>query len=117
MSLLFELMDVDETSDAGCYIEQFRKQKLLFRRACHHIRVLNRRIEEVQGRYDRAFRANMRSFHHSYGIRLVVLEEMMNMFYEYATGKANKLAVMKTLLIEQGLNISSSESDSSDDDL
>lgn len=83
-----------------------------FRRSCHHIRILNRRIEEVQIRYDRAFSAGRRSFRYSQRLKLATYEGMRNMYYEYACRHADQLEKMQDELIQMGLiSESSSESD------
>ncbi len=83
-------------------VSAFRLLDVKFRRACHHIRMLNRRIEEVQVRYDRAFASGQRSFRYTHRLKLATLEGMRNMYYEYACLRADELEQMQDVLIRQG---------------
>lgn len=74
-----------------------------FRRACHHVRVFNRRIEHVQLRYDRAFAAGSRCFRYTHRLKLATFEGMRNMYYEYAHLRAEELETVQNALIQRGL--------------
>ena len=94
----------------------FRQLDRKFRRSCHHIRMLNRRIQEVQIRYDRAFSTGRRSFRYSHRLKLATYEGMRNMYYEYACRRADELEKMQDALIERGLvSDSNGDSDSESD--
>ena len=82
-----------------------------FRKACHHIRVLNRRIEHIQVRYDRAFSAGRKSFRYAHRLKLATYEGMRNMYYEYACRHADELEKMQDCLIQRGMIADSSDSD------
>lgn len=100
--------DIDTTA----VMTTFRQLDKSFRRSCHHIRMLNRRIEEIQTRYDRAMKAGRRSFRYSHRLKLATYEGMRNMFYEYASSRADELEKMQDVLIQRGLiSDSTSESD------
>ena len=92
-------------------LDSFKMLDKKFRRACHHIRMLNRRIEDVQVRYDRAFSSGRRSFRYTHRLKLATYEGMRNMYYEYACRRADELEKMQDSLIQQGM-ISESDSDS-----
>ena len=94
-------------------LTSFRQLDRKFRRACHHIRVLNRKIECVQVRYDRAFEAQRRSFRYTHRLKLATFEGVRNMYYEYACRRADQLERMQAILIAQGL-ISDDSGDSED---
>ncbi len=76
--------------------------------------MLNRRIEDIQVRYDRAFSAGRRSFRYSHRLKLATYEGMRNMYYEYACRRADELEQMQEVLIQRGL-ISDSSGDSDTD--
>jgi len=95
-------------------LSSFRCLDKKFRKACHHIRMLNRQIEEVQIRYDRAFSSGRRSFRYTHRLKLATFEGMRNMYYEYACRRADELEKMQDCLIERGM-ISESDSDSDAD--
>jgi hypothetical protein len=92
----------------------FRHLDGKFRRSCHHIRMLNRRIEDIQVRYDRAFSTGRRSFRYSHRLKLATYEGMRNMYYEYACRRADELEQMQEVLIQRGI-ISDSSGDSDTD--
>ena len=85
-----------------------------FRRACHHIRMLNRQVEEFQIRYDRAFASGRRSFRYTHRLKLATFEGMRNMYYEYACRGADKLEQLQEALIQRGL-VSDGESETYSD--
>ena len=85
-----------------------------FRRACHHIRMLNRQVEDFQVRYDRAFSSGRRSFRYTHRLKLATFEGMRNMYYEYACRRADELEQMQEFLIQKGL-ISDSDSEPDSD--
>jgi len=97
--------------DSDAMMTSFRQLDTKFRRSCHHIRMLNRRIQEVQIRYDRAFSKGRRSFRYSHRLSLASYEGMRNMYYEYACRRADELEKMQDDLIQRGL-ISDSSADS-----
>ncbi|KAI0240625.1 hypothetical protein LSAT2_008627 [Lamellibrachia satsuma] len=87
------------TEDLTCQIRQLDRK---FRRACDQILLLNNQIEDLQTRYDRAMKANRRSFRYSLRLRLATLEGVRNMFYEYASRCADELEELQNQLIEAG---------------
>lgn len=95
-------------------LTSFRMLDKKFRRACHHIRMLNRHIEDIQIRYDRAFSSGQRSFRYTHRLKLATYEGMRNMYYEYACRRADELEKMQDCLIQRGM-ISDSESESDAD--
>ena len=95
----------------------FRRLDRKFRHSCHHIRILNRRIEEIQVCYDRAFSAGRRSFRYSHRLKLTTYEGMRNMYYEYACRRADELEQMQEVLIQRGLISDSSEDSDPETDL
>lgn len=84
-----------------------------FRRACQQIRLLNHSIESMQVRYDRAYNANRRSFRYTCRLQLASLEGLRNVFYEYASQRAQQLEDLQTHLIDAGFI--SDASDAEDD--
>ena len=82
-----------------------------FRKACQQIVLLNNQIEALQVRYDRAYKANQRTFRYSLRLRLATLEGVRNMFYEYAYRRADELEALQDQLVELGV-IQDSDEDS-----
>jgi len=85
-----------------------------FRKACHHIRMLNRQIEGIQVRYDRAFSSGRKSFRYAHRLKLATHEGMRNMYYEYACRRADELEKMQDALIHRGIISESSDSEADD---
>ena len=81
---------------------QIRMLDMKFRRACDQILLLNNQIDDLQTRYNRAMKANRRSFRYSLRLQLATLEGVRNMFYEYASRRADELEGLQTQLIEAG---------------
>jgi len=71
--------------------------------------MLNRHIEQIQTRYDRAFSSGRKSFRYTYRLKLATYEGMRNMYYEYATRRADELEKMQDLLINRGMISDSSD--------
>ena len=95
-------------------LASFRTLDKKFRRSCHHIRMLNRQIEDIQIRYDRAFSSGRRSFRYTHRLKLATCEGMRNMYYEYACRRADELEKMQDCLIQRGM-ISESDEESDAD--
>lgn len=66
-----------------------------FKRACDEILSLNRRIEDLSKRYDMARRENRRSYRYNLRLQIAVVEGVRNMFYEYATKKADEISELR----------------------
>ena len=90
-------------------IVTFKRLERKFRRGCGHIRVLNRKIEETQTRYDRAYDKQSRTFRYTYRLQLASLEGVRNMYYEWASQRAEELESLQDELIDQGLILPAGE--------
>ena len=86
-----------------------------FQRACDQIVILNRHLDNLQLRYDRAHRDNLRTFRYSLRIKLSATEGVRNMFVEYASAVADELMELQCQLLEQA-NITSDDTDEWDED-
>lgn len=81
-----------------------------FRKACEQIVQLNRRLDEMAKRYDKASKENHRSFRYSLRLRMAVTEGVRNMYYEYASNKADEITTLRCQVLHD------SEMGSSDDE-
>ena len=84
-------------------LSHFRQLKKKFYRALHHIRMLNRQIEDLKVRYDRAFASGCRPFRYTHRLKLAAFEGIRDMYYEYGYRKADELEQMQEVLIQRGL--------------
>lgn len=66
-----------------------------FKRARDEIIALNRQLDELSRRYDKASKENRRSFRYSLRLRMAVTEGVRNMFYEYASAKADQITDLR----------------------
>jgi len=80
--------------------EAFNQLEQKFNTACTCLKSLNSSIACMQTRYDRASKVNRRSYRYTLRIRLVVLEGVRNMYYQYAMQKAEQLEEAKEQLEE-----------------
>ena len=59
-----------------------------FKRACAQIVQLNYSLDALQQRYNKAKKDNHKSFRYSLRLRIVIVNGMRNMYYDYAHKKA-----------------------------
>ena len=84
-------------------VDRYLLLQTKFRKACQQVVLLNNRVLDAQARYDRAFSENSRSFHYTLRLKLVTLEGVRNMVYEYARLRADQLDALREKLIFLGL--------------
>ncbi len=92
--------------------QEFQTLDRKFHKACEQIRLLNRHINDLQTRYDKAFRNNQRSFRYSLRLKLATYESVRNMYHEYARRRAEELEIIKDALIQRGQDSDEEEIDS-----
>lgn len=66
-----------------------------FRKACDQIILMNVKLRDCNVRYRRAKRKNMKSFRYPLRLRLAVVEGVRNMYFDYATKKAEEVAQLR----------------------
>ncbi len=74
-----------------------------FQRACSQVVLLNKFVQDLQTRYDRAVKKNMRTNRYTLRLRLCTVEGIRNMYYEYATATADKIEEMENRMRELGV--------------
>lgn len=72
-----------------------------FRRACDQIVLMNRKLEACSVRYRRAKKSDTKSFRYPLRLRLAVIEGVRNMYYDYATKKAEEVDELRRRLDNQ----------------
>lgn len=85
-----------------------------FRRSCEQIILLNQTLDGLQKRYDRAKKANFRSFRYNLRLKLAVAEGLRNVYYDYAHEKAKAVQQLRQELFGEIVEIVAS--DVEDDD-
>ena len=101
-------------------IERFQQAALVdaelkFRKACKQITLLNRHMESMHARYNRAKAENFRSFRYNLRLKLAVIEGTRNMYYDYAQIQAEMVAELRRQLYGDNLTLESDD-DFSDDE-
>lgn len=81
-------------------IQEMRQMDKRFKLVCRQLVLMNNQIAEVKKRYERAVANNRRSFRYQHRLRLVTLEGVRNMFWEYAQDRADRLDDMQDKLME-----------------
>jgi len=76
-----------------------------FRRACEQIVQLNYKFDDLQCRYLKAKKENMRTFRYSLRLRLAVVEGMRNTYYDYAHRKAETVAELRKEMYGEEVDI------------
>lgn len=71
-----------------------------FRRACDQIVLVNVKLRACSVRYRRAKATNMKSFRYPLRLRLAVVEGVRNMYYDYATQKAQEIGHLRRIIAE-----------------
>ena len=84
-------------------IEHYQTLQRKFRKACSQVILLNNRIQDAQIRYDRAVKANRKSYRYVGRLNLATLEGVRNMIYEYAARAADELDTMQDRFVEHGI--------------
>ncbi|VDI26918.1 Hypothetical predicted protein [Mytilus galloprovincialis] len=74
-----------------------------FRKACEQIKLITRRLNLLQIRYDKAKRDDMKSFRYTLRLQLATTEGVRNMFYEYAVKQATQVGRLKREIKTQQL--------------
>ena len=80
-----------------------------FKRACEQIVQLNYSLDGLQQRYNKAKKANNKSFRYSLRLRIAVVDGMRNMYYDYAHKKAESIADLRRELFGEVVDIVSDE--------
>ena len=96
---------------------QVREIDRKFKLACDQIILLNNQIKDLQIRYERASKLNRRSFRYTLRTRLSTLEGLRNMYYEYATKRADELDQLHNQLAALDVGDESSDNFDSSDNL
>ena len=88
--------------DMEVMFAQIRSLDWKFQHSCNQILILNSRIEDAQSRFDHAITSRQSTFRYSIRLRLVTLEGIRNMFYEYASRVSERLESLQHQLAEAG---------------
>ena len=86
--------------DVNQLLFSFQALDKRFHKACCQIRLLTRRIIELQSRYDRAFHADQRTYRYTLRLRISTYEGVRSMYEQYAKIQAEKLEVIQIALKE-----------------
>lgn len=91
------------------------KAESSFQRACEQIVFLNKKLDELQLRYDRANKEGNKSFRYSLRLKIAAGEGLRNTYYEYACRKADLVSSLRcTLFGNQTEDMMESDMESDD---
>ena len=74
----------------------------IFQKSCNQVLLLNNFLRQLQIRYDRASRDNLRTYRYALRLRLCTVEGLRNTLYEYATQQASKVQKMEDDMRKMG---------------
>ena len=94
-------------------VNQIRQKDCKFRRACQQVELLNIQLKDLKQHYDRAARADRKSFRCSLRLRVASMEGVRNMLYKYAEVQCEEIEKLQDQLM--ALLESEEEVSSSDD--
>lgn len=77
-----------------------RRMERRFKRVCRQLVLMNNNIRAVKARYDRALKVDRKSIRYNLRLRILTLEGVRNMFWEYAQERADRLDEMEKDLKE-----------------
>ena len=84
-------------------VQKMRATDRRFQKACRQLVILNNRLEDLNTQYRRCRRHNKPGSRYNLCLKLSVVEGIRNMFYEYASSRADELEQMQDRLVEAGL--------------
>lgn len=93
---LFQNMESAESQIWACIEDRERK----FYRAANQVTLLNRVLEQLQVRYNRAKQANIRSLRYAYRLQYTTYEGVRNMFYEFAVLMSEELVALQDIFYD-----------------
>ena len=70
-----------------------------FKKACQQIILLNQCLSELSTRYEKEKQENYGSLRYSLKLRMAVTEGVRNMYYEYASVKADEISMLRSRII------------------
>lgn len=78
------------------------KAESSFQKACEQIVFLNKKLDDLQIRYDRANKEGNKSFRYSLRLKIAAGEGLRNTYYEYACAKADLVTSLRCTLFGSG---------------
>ena len=86
-----------------------------FRRACDQILLLNKQMDDFKDKYSQAKNDNYRGFRYNLRLKLSVIEDVRNMYYDCAYMKAEKVAALRQNLFGEEIDIRTSVAESDEE--
>lgn len=82
-----------------------RRMERRFKRVCRQLVLMNNNIRAVKARYDRAVKVDRKTIRYNLRLRILSMEGVRNMFWDYAETRADQLDEMeKELKDRYGIN-------------
>ena len=95
--------DKDMLEKAESIQMMIREEYIKFQKACRQVVVMNNQCKEINTRYKRVVRDNLRNYRYLLRLRLCTAEGLRNMYHEYSCRQAEKIAYLEENLREIGV--------------
>ena len=99
----FTIMNSNQMMSLEGVVEKMRATDRRFQKACRQLVILNNRLEDLNTQYRRCRQHNKPGSRYNLRLKLSVVEAIRNMYYEYASSRADELEHMQDCLVEAGL--------------
>ena len=97
--------------------QSLREAENKFRKSCAQITLINKKLEDLQKRYNRAKNDNNRAFRYNLRLKLACVEGARNMYYEYAHVQAELVAELRLQLFGETVNIIDGDEELDEEDM
>lgn len=88
----FEKMSDNTSETKRAKMKEARKK---FNIACDQLQVMNNKLGDLQARYRRAKKSEQRTFGYQLRLRLMVIEGLRKMYYDYARNRAMDISKLR----------------------
>ena len=96
--------------DTSLYL-QLQDAENKTQKACQQMILLSDRLQRLKNKYEQAVSDNIRSYRYPLRMRIVVLEGVINMFYQYTSEKNSEAEILRYKLFGQDPDYSAFEED------
>lgn len=86
--------------DSSMY-KQLQDAENKTQKACQQLLLLSERLDHLKSKYEKAVQENQRSYRYPLRMRVVVLEGVINMYYQYTTEKHKEAEMLRCKLFGQ----------------
>ena len=96
-------METYEQLYAHPLIQRYSALEKKFGKSCSQVVLMNNQITDLKTRLIRAEREGRRAFAYPLRMRIITIERVRDMFYEYSARRAQDIHSMQEQLVDEGL--------------